>query len=287
MVNERVRRLMDRIEGAEVLDPVVGPVLASGRKVTGGSDALKNLLSGTWLGHRLHPLLTDAVIGPWLSAWLLDLAGGEGSERAADRLVAVGAVASLPTALTGVSDWSDASESAQHRTGLVHATANYLGLGLQVASLLARRRGDRRQAKVLSSLAVGAIAAGGYLGAHLSYVQRVGVDHPIGELGPDWRPALPLDDLVEGQPRGVAVDGVDVVLVLRGGVVHALNGTCTHEGGPLAEGTVEDGCITCPWHGSRFHLERDDTVVRGPATTAQPVYETRLAAGRVEVRAAP
>jgi nitrite reductase/ring-hydroxylating ferredoxin subunit len=97
-------------------------------------------------------------------------------------------------------------------------------------------------------------------------------------------PAVALDELAEGEPRGVTVDGVDVVLVRRGGVVHALAATCTHAGGPLDEGSVDGGCISCPWHGSTFTLV-DASIVRGPATTPQPVYETRLVDGQIEVRA--
>lgn len=283
MVVEHVRRLMERIEGAEALDPVVVPLLERARVATGSSTGVKNLLAGTWLGHRLHPLMTDAVIGPWLSAWALDLLGGEAGERAADRLVALGVVTSVPTALAGASDWSDAAERSQHRSGLVHAAANTVGLGLQVASLLARRRGDRGRATVLSTLAMAAVGAGGYLGGHLAYVQGVGVDHPTGDVGEDWTAVAALDRLTEGEPVGVTVDGVDVVLVLRDGVVHALAATCSHAGGPLAEGTVEGGCITCPWHGSTFTLV-DASIVRGPATTPQPVLETRLVGDQIEVR---
>jgi nitrite reductase/ring-hydroxylating ferredoxin subunit/uncharacterized membrane protein len=286
MLTERVRKLMRAIEEAEALDPVIEPALESVQQLTGTSAAVKNALSGTWLGHRLHPLLTDVVIGTWMSAWILDLLGGRQGEQAADRLLAIGAVSSLPTALTGASDWSDAAHDEQHRTGLVHAAANYVGLGLQVASLVARRRGDRGRAKALSTAAIGLVGFSGYLGGHMSYVQGIGVDHPIGALGDGWRPAgVGLDDLIDGQPRGVSVDGVDVVLVRRGDSVDALAGTCIHAGGPLAEGTAEGDCITCPWHGSTFRRD-DGSIVRAPAVSPQPVFATRVVAGNVEVSTA-
>jgi nitrite reductase/ring-hydroxylating ferredoxin subunit len=50
----------------------------------------------------------------------------------------------------------------------------------------------------------------------------------------------------------------------------------------LSDGPVEDGCVTCPWHDSRFHLE-DGDVVRGPATRPQPVYRTRVNDGNIEI----
>lgn len=284
MLLERIRRAVDKVETSDALDPVIGSALEAGRRVTGSSDGLKNLLSGTWLGHRLHPLMTDAVIGPWLSAWLLDVAGGRGAEKAADRLVAVGVAASLPTAMAGVSDWSESTERSQHRSGLVHAVANTVGLAFQIASLVARARGHRRAAKVHSTVAMGAVGVGGWFGGHLSYALGVGVEHPTGDLGRDWVATIPLDDLGEGRPVGVVAAGVDVVLVRRDGIVHALAATCRHAGGPLADGHLEGGCVTCPWHGSRFRLA-DGSVDRGPATTPQPCYETRLRDGRVEVRA--
>lgn len=285
MIHERVRELVHRVEGAEALDPVVEPIRARAQELTGSSVALKNALSGTWLGHRLHPLLTILVVGTWMSSWLVDLLGGREGERSADRLLAIGAASALPTALTGASDWSDAAERPQHRVGLVHAAANYLGLSLQLASLLARRRGDRTRAKVLSTLGVSVVGVGGYLGGHLAYVQGVGVDHPTGDLGAGWRTtSLGLDDLIEGQPRGYTVDGVDLVLVRQGGAVYALAATCTHAGGPLDQGRLDDGCIVCPWHASSFRLT-DGSIVRAPAVTPQPVFRTRVVDGRLEVAA--
>ena len=89
--------------------------------------------------------------------------------------------------------------------------------------------------------------------------------------------------LVDGQPVTATVDAATVFLVRDGGGIHALADRCTHRGGPLHEGRVQDGCIECPWHASRFAL-KDGAVVRGPATRPAPVYETRVIGGRVQVR---
>ncbi|MDX3772479.1 MULTISPECIES: Rieske (2Fe-2S) protein, partial [unclassified Streptomyces] len=59
--------------------------------------------------------------------------------------------------------------------------------------------------------------------------------------------------------------------------------SCSHMGGPLSQGAIEDGCVRCPWHGSVFRLQ-DGWNVRGPATAAQPVFETRITGGHVEAR---
>ena len=76
------------------------------------------------------------------------------------------------------------------------------------------------------------------------------------------------------------------MLVRVGETVNAIHAVCAHAGGPLAEGTFVDGCIECPWHGSRFRLS-DGHLRRGPSVYDQPAYEIRPAeAGGYEVRRA-
>jgi len=81
------------------------------------------------------------------------------------------------------------------------------------------------------------------------------------------------------------IAGRDVLLVRQGGAVRALADRCNHRGGPLHRGALEDGCVTCPWHASRFRLE-DGSVDRGPATSPQPTYDVRVAGDRIEIRSA-
>src|SRR5213594_3398248 len=95
---------------------------------------VKDALSGTWLGHPLHPLLTDIPIGSWTSATILDLVGGRRSQPAADVLVAVGVATALPTALAGLSDWTDTGAETR-RIGFVHALCNLAAVGLYTSSL--------------------------------------------------------------------------------------------------------------------------------------------------------
>lgn len=79
---------------------------------------------------------------------MLDLIGGAGAEQAADRLVHLGLLASVPTAAAGAADWSD-TYGEEMRTGVVHAAANVVGVGLYAASAVARRRGRRGAATAL------------------------------------------------------------------------------------------------------------------------------------------
>jgi nitrite reductase/ring-hydroxylating ferredoxin subunit len=276
-----LRRLIGRIGHSDALE---GPAdaLASWVRPTFKPDAVKNALSGTWLGHRLHPMLTDAVIGTWTSAGLLDVLGDDGDAAAARRLVGAGVAASLPTALAGLSDHSDLYDHGR-RVAFVHAMAADVAALLQLASLVARRGGNARRGRLLSLAALGTVAAAGYLGGHLSQVLGVGVDHTALEEGPkEWTAAGIAADQVMPTPTAVEVGGQQVLLARVDGRITALSNACTHAGMPLDDGDVEDGCITCPFHGSVFRLA-DGAVLRGPAASPQPRYEVRERDGRVEV----
>ncbi len=99
----------------------------------------------------------------------------------------------------------------------------------------------------------------------------------------EWADACAESDLAQDVPYAVTVEDMPVVLVRHGDALRALGNRCTHRGGPLSGGPVADGCIECPWHGSRFDLT-DGAVVRGPATRPQMVVESRVVDGRVQVR---
>ncbi len=162
------------LESASPLDPIGRQVGKLFRSAV-GPGPLKDALSGAWLGHALHPLLTDLVIGSFVSATVLDVVGGDDRGRAQQRLIAVGIAAYGPTALTGVSDWADheAGEERVRRVGLVHAASNSTALGLYTASLRARRRGDTARGKLLALGGAAALGAAGYLGGHLTYARGV------------------------------------------------------------------------------------------------------------------
>ncbi|MBD0330974.1 MAG: Rieske (2Fe-2S) protein [Thermoleophilia bacterium] len=279
--------LPERLGEVEPLDAPAKALSSVAGRI--GPGALKDALSGTWLGHALHPFLTDLPIGTWTSATLLDLIGGEDSERAAERLIGAGLLASLPTAVTGLTEWADTetSDTSVRRVGVVHAAANVAAVALFAASLAARRRGSRARGKQLGLAAMGALTVGGHLGGHLSYAKGVGVDQTtFQQRQTEWTRVLDDADLADGDHRAVQVDGVAVLVAREHGRLYALANRCVHRGGPLADGTFENGCVTCPWHGSTFRLA-DGSVVHGPAAYPQPVYDVRVEAGGVEVRARP
>jgi len=273
-----LRELTDKLEGLELLDGLSDRLAGVVNFAVGPA---KSLLSGTWLEHPLHPLLTDLPVGCWTGAVVLDLFGGAAGEGAVQPLVAFGALAAVPAAVSGLSDWAD-SYGGERRVGLVHAAVNVTGLGLFAASLLAGRRARR-----MRLLGLAAVSAGGYLGGHLSYARGLGVDHQVFlERPADWTDALDADRLEEATPTLAEAGGARVMLHRRGTQIYAISDVCPHAGGPLHEGTVDDDlCVTCPWHGSRFRLS-DGRAVRGPASAPAGVYQARVRDGRVEVRAA-
>jgi nitrite reductase/ring-hydroxylating ferredoxin subunit/uncharacterized membrane protein len=271
------------LERARALDGLAGELAGLVHAAT-RPRLVKNALSGTWLGHRLHPALVPLPIGFWTGALLFDLVGTRRARWAADVLVGAGIAAAVPSAAAGLSDWSDA-EPEGRRVGLVHAGANTLAVGCYSASLVARLLGRRRAGVGLGLAGAAAMGAAGFLGGHLAYVQAVGVERRRFAGGPkDWTAVLDAADLEEGRPRVVRAGDTEVMLYREDGRLRALWATCTPEGGPLAEGRFAGGCVTCPWHGSTFRLA-DGTVVRGPAAASQPVYEVRVTDGKVEVRA--
>jgi nitrite reductase/ring-hydroxylating ferredoxin subunit len=84
----------------------------------------------------------------------------------------------------------------------------------------------------------------------------------------------------------VSAAGVDVLVARsESGDLCAIADTCSHLGGPLAEGSRDGDVVVCPWHGSRFDL-CSGRVVEGPAVYDQPRFETRVLDGQVQVRRA-
>ena len=272
---------IEAIEGAEALD---APAKALGKWVRGavGDEPLKDVLSGTWLGHAVHPVLTDVVIGAFLSSTLLDFLGGDDGERARRRLVAAGIAAAAPTVLTGANDWADSepADDGVRRAGLVHALSNVTAVTLYASSLATGGRG----AWALRTCGAAALMLGGYLGGHLSFTKGVGPDQTVYDPGPeDWTAAADASQLQDRRPLRVVVDDTPVLLLRDGEELFAIHDRCSHRGCSLSDGSLEGDEIVCACHGSRFD-RRDGGVRQGPATAPQPAFEVRVRDERVEVR---
>jgi uncharacterized membrane protein len=176
MTSSSLNPLVERLESVGALD---GLARMAGRTVRGlvPDGAPKDVLSGAWLGHALHPIMTDIPIGAWTSSVLLDWTGGQECRAAADRLLLTGVLAAGATAATGWSDWADAERdnAAVRRSGVVHAAANATATMLMAGSYFARTRGARGRGRLLSLAGSVALGAGGWLGGHLSYTLGAGV----------------------------------------------------------------------------------------------------------------
>jgi nitrite reductase/ring-hydroxylating ferredoxin subunit/uncharacterized membrane protein len=274
-------RIAEAVGADERIDRVSGPVGDAVRHAL-DRQPLKDVVSGTWLGHPLHPLLTDLPIGFWTSAFTLDLVGGRRTRRAATQLVAWGVLSAVPTAVSGAADWGDTTGAAR-RIGLVHAAANTTALACYAASWWARVRGRHARGVALGLAGATAATVGGYLGGHLVDSLGIGVDRSRFPRPPaEWtRVAAAIE--VDEQPRRFVAGEAPVVVFRHRADVVAIDGRCPHRGAPMEEGGLDDGCITCPWHGSTFRVS-DGSLVRGPSTVDLPAYECRVAADAVEVR---
>lgn len=278
-VSAGLEEITRRIEAATALDFAGNRLRALGRLAL-KHDSTRDLLSGRPIGHPLHPALVMVPAGAFLSATALDLTGGTTMRPASRRLIGLGLLTAVPTALAGWADWLD-TEDAESRTGVVHAAMNVTALYAYYRSWRARHRGKRGLGSAL--LGATALGAGGWLGGHLSFGEGVGVDTTAFQAGPtDWR-EIAADTDITDDLRQVDVDGLQLLLTRVDGTIVAIADRCTHRGGPLSEGSREGDCVACPWHGSSFSL-RSGAVLRGPASRPQPAYEARVEAGRVQVR---
>ncbi len=285
--------IVDRQEWLDGVADVVQPAVHDALHEAGSGT--KDFLHGVWLGHALHPVLTDIPVGAWTAAFAMDAVGlmtGDGDEDggrmgdASDFAVGVGLVGALGAAVTGLADWSETNGRGR-RIGIAHGLLNVVATGLYATGLVMRRTGSRRRGVGLSMLGYATAFASAYLGGHLVFGEQIGVDHtatPDQGQPRDWTPVLRDEELTDGAAKRVDAGDVAIVLVRRDGEIHALTHTCPHLGGPLSEGDVDDEGITCPWHGSRFCLT-DGGVLRGPSAYPARMFDVRMRDGMVEVRA--
>ncbi len=261
-------------------DTLAGAVNGAYAAAGTAKQPLKDALNGTWLGHSLHPAITDVPIGAWTAALALDALG---ERRGARIAVGVGLLGAVGAAATGLTDWADTSGKPR-RLGVVHAALNSAATLLYGASWLAR--GKAHGAGVLLSvLGYGVVSLSALYGGALSLDLQIGVNRTSATDPPaDEVDVAALTDLPDGGMKRVDAGGYPVLLVRRGDALHALAAVCAHQGGPLEEGTLEGDVVTCPWHGSKFCV-LDGGIVAGPTAYPQPAFRARVVDGRVRVAA--
>ncbi len=278
---------VDRLGWLRTLSDRMAAVLVPVRERHQDNLFLELMHGGRWIGHPIHPALSDLPIGLWTGVMLLDVIDRDPAPRvgldAAGMLSAAGILAAGATALTGLSDWTVSNEE-DRRVGLFHGILNTAALGLQGASLGTRMAGRRSTARALGAASLTVTAAAGYLGGHLVFTKGVMVNRVAWAVGPRrWTRALQEADLPDDSPTAVEAEGRQVMLYRHDGSLYAIDNICSHAGGLLSRGTVADLTVTCPLHGARFALA-DGCVGRGPASQPQPVLPTRIRNGWIEVR---
>ena len=288
MVTEALIKTVERQEALDRLSDKIQPLVVDAFKSSGlAGRKAKNLLHGTWLGHPLHPALTDVPHGAWTAALTLDametISGRKELGAGADAAIAVGLVGAAGAAVTGLTDWSETNGRAR-KVGLLHGLLNVGATALYATSLVLRRKDMRSAGRGFAMLGYAVSSTAAYLGGHLVFSEQIGVNHAgAQEMPKEFVPVLADAELREGEMKRADAGGVPVLLVRREGAVCALANTCSHLGGPLSEGKLEGDVVQCPWHGSRFNV-RDGSVVDGPATFPQPCFEARVREGQIEVR---
>lgn len=250
----------------------------------------KLFLNGTWLGHPLHPLLTDGPLGAWTVTILLDLTtlifGVPGLGLAAGIAAGLGVAAALATIAAGFMDWMDV-DRPEKAVGMSHAILNTIATVMFAISFLMRFRSHwqfARGAFIVSLAGYLLVIAGAYLGGTMVFRMGAMINRNAYRSGPeDFQAALAVADLPEGQPKRVDIDGQPILLLRSGEEIHAIGAVCSHYGAPLEEGKQEGDTIRCPWHSSRFALA-DGSVREGPACAPLPAYEVRIVRGQVQVK---
>ena len=271
------------------LDGIAKPVEKTVEQAFPGETgrAVKDALHGTWLGHPLHPVLTDVPIGAWMMAQVFDALGTvrktDAYDAAARVCITTGLVGAVGAAATGIADWSETGRDSR-RIGFIHGLVNITATSLFLTSAILRRRKRTTGAVAASSTGFAVAMAGAYLGGALVYQRNIGPHHALDWNAPgEFTRAIAAAELPEGTKRKLHIGDVDVVVGRHQGALFALAEKCAHQGGPLSEGELKDGTLVCPWHGSTFCVPSGE-LVHGPSAYDQPCYETRVVDGFLEIR---
>jgi len=269
---------------ASAMGAVYRPLGAPGR-------LLQDFLNGSWLGHSLHAVLVDVVVGGATAVLLLDVLraffGIESLETAAAWVLGMAWLSALGAVLTGLTDYKDTAPNSAERdvTGL-HGLINIVATVAFTVSLLLRLGANHDTGFWWLLVGYVVVSVGAYLGGHVVFKYGYMVNHNAfsrGKRAKEFTPVVALAALPEATPTKVELGTTAVMLVRRGDVVHALKETCSHAGGPLSKGELKGDTITCPWHFSTFRIT-DGSVVHGPAGSRQVSYRARVNEGQVELQ---
>jgi len=270
---------------------IAGATDAVYRPLGGVGRLLRDLLNGTWLGHSLHAVLVDVVVGGLTAVVLLDVLrvffGVDGLDTAATWVLGLAVLSSLGAILSGLTDYKDtAPSSAERDVAGLHGLINIAATVLFIISLVQRLGSAHDAGFWVLLIGYLVVSVGAFIGGHVVFKYGYMVNHNAfdrGKRAKEFTAVLSAAELPEATPTKATFGSTAVVLVRRGDVVHTLKETCSHAGGPLSEGTLRGDTIECPWHASVFRLA-DGSVVHGPATSRQVSYRARINGDQVEIQ---
>ncbi len=145
---------------------------------------------------------------------------------------------------------------------------------------------DRGSIATIASAVGLAVVVTLHLVAGIREVHRDREAAPSVDREQDWLDAGPAASIPENRARTVCTPcGERIAIFRHQGTVSAVTNLCAHQGGPLGEGQVIDGCITCPWHGWQYRPH--DGCSPPPFQERIATYDVRIVAGRVHVKTTP
>jgi nitrite reductase/ring-hydroxylating ferredoxin subunit/uncharacterized membrane protein len=291
-----VQSITDQQKWLDSWSDAIQPLIEKAFTSTGeGGRVAKDLLNGVWLGHPLHPALTDVPIGAWTMSQMFDIlsiatGGDDNLDMAADATLGAGIVAALGAAVTGLTDWSDIDSynASRRRIGLAHALLNVAGLTLNLGSLGLRLGGKRFRglSRTLSAGGYAFATLAAFTAGDLVFTLGTSISRNAWVEGPDkFTDLAPVAGIPEGKMKKFDLKGRPVVVLKHEDGIHAFGGTCSHLGCDLWRGKLAEHVVTCPCHGSQFDII-DGSNVHGPATAPVPSYEVREQEGMLQVRLA-
>jgi nitrite reductase/ring-hydroxylating ferredoxin subunit len=267
---------------ANLMDAIFRPLGRPGK-------LLQDFLNGSWLGHSVHPVVTDVVVGGATAALLLQVLiwfGVTDLDVALIWLLGLTWLSALSAIVTGLTDFKDTATGDERNVVGLHGEINIVATVLFIAAFGAAVAGASGAAAWLLVAGYLVLSVGAFIGGHVVYKYGYMVNYNAfarGKRAKEFTAVLPVAELPEATPTRAALGATGLVLVRRGDVVYALKETCPHAGGPLAEGHLDGDTIVCPWHGSALRLS-DGAVRHGPSTSRQIAYRARINGEQVEVQ---
>jgi hypothetical protein len=173
-------RLLSAVENTTALDAVIHAVEPLARRLVSRERA-RRVLHGDSTGVPLHLIVRDLPYGAWFMAQFLDLFSDPGSVRAARRLIGLGVVTAVPTALTGWAEWALADDNTR-RVGIVHAAVQGGAMLLFLGSWAARATDRRALGFHLARVGGIGLVLGGFLGGHMARGRWAGTTAPTRNI---------------------------------------------------------------------------------------------------------